>query len=256
MKWLKEIPIYIIRKMPSLMAKKKKLLKQAKKGARLFRKYLNMIPRPRKGKRISSIGMTDLDPFPQRKFAKMVMVQNLLMPAPATNLAYEYIYRVNSTFAPDLTGATGRQPYGRDTLAVLYSYYTVHYVTAIVEFYDSDQDGVMVGYQIQGDSISGLQIGEIDERPWAKCTSMSNSGEQKKKYVIKIPMHTALGITNDQYNNDTSQYSAAYNANPTQGVFLRLFAVSTQAGVVSNVKFKIKLIQDSIWYTRTSLPQS
>lgn len=225
----------------------------AKANKGLLKKYFS---RWRKYRNPATIGMRTLDPFPQRKYSRMVMVMNNLITAPASNLAYEYIYRVNSTFAPDLTGGSNRQPYARDTMATLYSYYQTYYAVAEVEFYDTTADGCVVGYQVQGDSINNLAIAQIDERPWAKCTSMSNSGEQKKKFIIKIPMHTALGVLKSQYKNDTNQYGAAYNANPTQGVFLRLFAVSTQAGASTDVKFRIKLTQHTIWNTRTSLSQS
>lgn len=232
------------------------LVKAAIEGAvKSTRKYVKSGKYSKK-KRNPSINAYALDPFPQRKYARMVMVMNNLITAPGSNTAYEYIYRINSTFAPDLTGATGRQPYGRDTMATLYSYYQCLYANIEVEFYDTDQDACVVGYQIQGDSIAGLAIAQIDERPWAKCTSMSNTGEQKKKFFIRVPMHTALGVTKQQYKNDTSQFGALYNASPTQGVFLRLFAVSTQSGVATNVKFRIKMDQRCIWWTRTSLNQS
>lgn len=234
-----------------LTKKAAKMAKEANVG--LLRKYLG---KWKKYRNPATIGMRSLDPFPQRKYAKMVMVQNLALVAPVTNLSYEYIYRLNSTFAPDLTGASGRQPYGRDTLAALYSYYQVMSAHIELEFYDTDQDGCIVGYQVQGDTISGLTVSQIDERPWAKCTSMSNTGEQKKKYFIKVPMSTALGVTHSQYKNDTSQYASAYNASPTQGVYLRLFALSTVGATATNLKLRVKLTQHCIWYTRTSLAQS
>lgn len=209
-----------------------------------------------KKRSIASIGMRTLDPFPQRKYAKMVMVQNNLVTAPSTNLSYEYIYRLNSTFAPDLTGGTGRQPYARDTMAALYNYYQVLSCNVEIEFYDTTQDGCLVGYQVQGDTLSGISVSAIDERPWAKATSMANSGEQKKKYFIKIPMHTALGVLKQQYLNDTNQYGSLVSTSPTQGVFLRLFALSTQAATATDVKFKIKITQHTIWWTRVTLPQS
>lgn len=221
---------------------------------KLISKYFN---RWRKYKRApATIGMRSLDPFPQRKYAKMVMVQNNLITAPSTNLSYEWIYRINSTYEPDLTGASLRQPYARDTMVSLYTFYQVMSARIEVEYYDTSADGLMVGYQVQGDSISGLSVSAIDERPWAKCESMSNTGEQKKKFIINVPMHTALGLLKSQYVNDTNQYGAVYNANPTQGVYLRLFALSTQSGASTSVKFRIKLIQNTIWFTRTSLPQS
>lgn len=204
----------------------------------------------------NALSMNTMDPFPQRKGTRMVMVQNNAFQAPNTNLSNEWVYRLNSTFAPDFTGGTTRQPYGRDTMAVLYGYYQVSYIKAIVEFYDVDQDGMMVGYQIQGDALSGLSVAAIDERPWVRCTTISQSGSQKKVYVVKIPMHTALGLTKAQYKNDTSNYAAAVGASPSIGVYLRLFCVSTVASTVSNVKFKIKLIQNTKWWQRTSLPQS
>lgn len=128
--------------------------------------------------------------------------------------------------------------------------------TATVEFFGPDQNAVTVGYQIQGGAVSGLSISAIDERPWAVARTISTTGEQKKIFKINIPCAAALGLTKAQYKNDTDNYGAASGASPVVGVYLRLFAVSAPAGTATNLRFRVSLSQNTVWWTRSSLPQS
>lgn len=195
------------------------------------------------------------DPFPQRKWSKMNYTDNIALAAPVTNLMFEYIFQANSTFDPDTTGG-GHQPYGRDTMANLYSYYIVKGCFVDLEFYDTDQDGLIVGYQIQGGALSGASVGSAEERPWTNFTSISNTGNQRRKYRIYIDCAKALGLTQQQYMSDTNQYGAAVGASATQGVYLRLGVCSTLAATITNCKCKVELKMDTLWFTRTTLAQS
>lgn len=194
------------------------------------------------------------DPFPQRKYCQLRYSDNITITAPATNLAFEYIFSMNGLYDPDFTG-TGHEPYGYDTMALLYNLYIVRGAFVKIEWYDPSADGVQVGYRIQGSSVSGATVSALEESPLTSCTSISNTGNQKVRQNIYIRPWDAIGSTKYQYLNDMNANGAAVTANPTVQAYLRLFALSTSGAAVT-VKFKIEIIYFCEFYNRVTLSQS
>lgn len=204
---------------------------------------------------ITSLAARMMDPFPQRKFCKMRYAENLTITAPSTNLAFEYIFSLNGLFDPDFTG-TGHQPYGFDTMALLYNLYIVRGAFIDIQWYDPSADGCQVGYRIQGSSVSGANIGALEEAPLTTCTAVNNTGIQKSRHRIFINPWDAIGTTKYQYLHDVNANGAAVTANPTVQGYLRLFAVSTQSGAATTVKCKIQITYMTEFYNRVTLSQS
>lgn len=204
---------------------------------------------------INTLQAKILDPFPQRKWALMRYSDNYLLTGPNTNLSYEQIFSLNSLFKPDVTN-TGHQPYGFDTMAVLYNNYLVHGCRVDLEWYDPTADGVIVGYRIQGSSVSASTVSALEEAPWTTLKSISNTGDQKVIQRIFIQNPQCLGLTKDQYTSDTNQYGAAVTASPTQQTYLRLAVLSTQGGASSSIKLKITLTYGTMFWNRVTLTQS
>jgi len=199
--------------------------------------------------------MLNPDPFPNRKYCKLQYSDNILITAPATNLSYEQIYSLNGLFDTDFTG-TGHQPYGFDTMAVLYANYLCYACRVELEWYDPSADGLVCGYQLQGSTASGATISALDERPWSENTQISNTGDQRKVFRFFVPNHELLGVTKEQYRADTNNFGAAVTANPTANSYLRLFAVSTQAGATTTIKLNVKFHFYCTFFNRVTLAQS
>jgi hypothetical protein len=180
------------------------------------------------------------DPFPQRAMKKLHFCQNLALTAPNTNLTVEKILSLSSAYDPEQLGAGDVQPNYWDTLAVLYSLYMVHSVECEITFYDPNQDGLLVGFQLQGTSASGLTIADVSSRPLTRYATIANTGQQTYTFHLRAPIHEVLGLRRGQYANDTNNYGAATSASPASQAYIRLFALSTQAGVATTLKCMLK----------------
>lgn len=173
--------------------------------------------------------------------------------APNTNLSNEAIFSLNSAYDPAQAGAGSIQPNYWDTLAVLYSYYLVHAVEVEITFFDPSADGLLVGFQLQGTSVSGLTMSDLSSRPLTRYATISNTGQQVYVFKMRLPIHEVLGLTRAQYLNDTNNYGAAVTTNPANQAYLRIFAVSTQSGVATTYKAHVKINYKIQFWNRPSM---
>lgn len=195
------------------------------------------------------------DPFPPRFNVKMYYNDVIDMTGPSTNLASEYIYCLNSLFDPDTSG-TGHQPYCYDTMALLYTAYMVNKAVVELEFFDPSNDGIIVGYQVQGNAVSGATRSAVQERPWVESADISNTGNQKHCFRITLPCHEVLGLRRSQYRDDTTGFGAAVSASPVGLCYLRLFAISTIASTSTAIKCNVKITYHSTFWNRVTQSQS
>lgn len=204
---------------------------------------------------VTSLTARMADPFPQRKWARMRYTDNITLTGPNTNLTSEYIYSLNSLFAPGVTTYT-HQPYGFDTMALLYYNYQVYSAYVELEWYDPDHDGVICGYQLAGTSVAGVSAGAIEERPLTKLTTLSNTGNQRYIQRILVNNPQVLGFKPAQYINDTSHTGALVTASPSYQSYIRLCVLSTTAATASNIKLKVSITYKTQFWNRVSLSQS
>ncbi len=195
------------------------------------------------------------DPFPQRAIKKLHWALQYPITAPATNLTLEQIFSLNSAYDPPQLGAGDIQPNYWDNLALLYSYYLVHDVDVEITFFDPSQDGLVVGFQLQGTSVSGISAGDVVSRPMTQSSTISNTGQQTYTFRLRMPIHEVLGLSRGQYINETGQHGAqtsGANANPNTQAYLRLFALSTVSGVATTCKLMIKINYKIQFWNRPS----
>lgn len=204
---------------------------------------------------LSKLAKKSHDPFPPRMPCKLYYNDILTLVGPASNTATEYNYQINSLFDPDFTG-TGHQPYCFDQLAALYTNYMVTGCLLELEFFDPSADGIIVGYQVQGNSTSGFPANVIQERPWVESADIANTGNQHHKFRMFIPSHYGLGLKKAQYRDDTNNYGAACTASPTGGLYVRIFAISTIGSTATTVKCNVKLTFYSTFWNRITQTQS
>jgi len=163
----------------------------------------------------------------------------------------EYVLVLNSIYDPDATGV-GHQPRARDQFASLgYLKYIVTGVKVELDFYpgDSSAVGSYATNMIVG-SLTGLmssdamtssyndllempynplvQYRRLDRAPSTASQARSSHKIMRKSYSIK---KLVSQLSQSNYNAATGydwpqDYTAAYNGNPTNEIFLTLFAAS------------------------------
>jgi len=163
----------------------------------------------------------------------------------------EYVFALNSIYDPDVTGV-GHQPRARDQFASLgYLNYIVKGIKTELDFYPGDSSAVgSYATNILVGSLAGLmssdgmmssyndlmemprnrliQYRRMDRAPSTASQARSSHKIMRRYYSIKS-VAKQLGFSN--YNAATkynwpSDYIAAYNGNPTNEMYLTLFAAS------------------------------
>lgn len=182
-------------------------------------------------------------PFSKVFHARLPWVWDTDLTTPATSLAGSLYYVLNSVYDPD-AGVGGHQPMQYDQLSGIYRSYIVHACKLDLEFTNPTSDAMYVGYNLyHTDSnlqASGKTLWHIKELSRATVRPIVDSGKQRQKFSIYIPIHKLLGIPKVVYTSDRASYSAAWNANPAKLAVVEPFAINT-AGVATTVHFSIKL---------------
>lgn len=245
-----------------MLAKVVSVAKKAKK----VKKYGTLLVKAVKGGRsqrggIASVLKNDNMPFKMRKNCTLEYVQMISQVTGANTLAIENVFNLSNLAKPDFVNAIGtngsHQPYGFDTLTLLYNYYMVNGVKMSVEFFDPTQSALIVGYKIQGTGVTGLALNVINEQPWNVSKQISTTGSRKIVYSKYIPNHLAIGVTKDQYKDDTNNYGANVSTagGPTNAAYLRLWSCSSTS-VATTVQIKVTLKYYCTFWNRNDLTQS
>lgn len=176
----------------------------------------------------------------------------------------EWVFRLNSIFAPQFTaGAGANRVLGYTQVAALYKRYKVVGVVVDIEVYDPDQDGMVVGIGYQPGNatqqLAGVLIDDIDAKQGYYVASFSNTGSQKKHFKKFIPMYRLLGLTKAQFAADTFLYSSDIGSSPNQVPFLRIAVASTAnatnsfARAIIRIEYHTrlydKIVEDQTSYT-------
>lgn len=171
----------------------------------------------------------------------------------------EQVFRLNSLFDPDFTGV-GHQPYGRDTLAALYNQYKVLGTLVEVRWTDTSGDGAVGGLLIQqpADSmtLAGMAIGQAGEKPGAKLSFVSNTGEQNSYVKQYVSIQKASGLTPVQFKADTNVYSSVITTSPTLTPWLRLAVADTGGASGTILHCQVRLTFYAQWFDRITQGQS
>jgi hypothetical protein len=134
-----------------------------------------------------------------------------------------YVYRMNSTFDPDLTGA-GYQPYGRDQLAAIYSKYRVNSFSWDIEnYFQSDPSlslsaGTACAPSQSSSSMTVIQ--NLSNMPWGR-SHISTANGSVAHYRGSLPLKNFLGQTPQQFLADDSNESVV-GGNPAQSCFFHI----------------------------------
>lgn len=206
-------------------AGKRVLFRKNKKTGKLRRAWR---PRRRGVKVLSS-----LNPIPGRQIVKMKYAEAFV-----TNVstAYNYAYNLNSIFDPNRTG-TGHQPYGHDTLAVLYNRYRVISCSYVVQAY-SGAYPIRYGVLPANEVKSVGTIAEMVENPRSQYR-LQIPGGSTTMLTGKVYLPALMGRTRAQYMAD-DRYQSTFGSSPSELGILNLCALAN-AEVGTDVNWSITL---------------
>lgn len=184
-----------------------------------------------------------INPFPREWYTRLHYAHWTGMTCPAAGVAGEIIFRLNSLYDPDFSGA-GHQPYQYDQLVPMYSESIVYGCKVDLIWDNPSSDGMFMGYAITASNITGVAGKSIDaimELPGVSVVRLNNTGSQIRKQSVYVPLHQLAGITKSAYMGEPTIYGELMggSAVPTN-MFIRPFVIDP-SGNTPNVNLSIKL---------------
>lgn len=157
-----------------------------------------------------------LQPVPQRYICKMKYSETVA----TTAIGNLYAFNLNSIFDPNRTG-TGHQPYGHDTLQILYNRYRVIACAwRINVLMGASTSPVQVAAQPANEVLTTASINEMRENPRAKYI-IQNTGAESRVLKGKTYIPSLVGRSKTQYMSD-DRYQAQVGSNPLEAAILNI----------------------------------
>jgi len=187
------------------------------------------------------------DPFPPKAYRYMTYAQRFLLLSDTTigNLGAENSLRLNSIFDPDATGGT-HQPYGFDTMALIYNRYVVHGVDLEVVIQNGAGNQVsacalMVRPSSITTSLTGTSVTDVWERPQSDVLFPMPTGD-----TVTHRSHWKIwdidGVSREQLLSNVEEYSALMTLNPTRmptlGLAVANMSSTSQITLQVTVRFR------------------
>lgn len=200
------------------------------------------------------------DPFRPRMNVKLTYTQVFtLISSTGGVFGSQQVFALNSLYDPDITGG-GHQPYGYDSMSTLYERYKVNGVLVDITAVDPDNASATIGVMLitpsSTDSLAGLAIQTVKEKPMCVTRTVVDSGSQKTRLKTYIPMHTAFGWTRDQFHGDMENTTAPINNNPGSIPKLNLAVANNRGNSGYSLVCEVKLTYFATFYERKVLSQS
>ncbi len=153
----------------------------------------------------------------------------------------QHVYRSNSLFDPDLTGA-GHQPMGFDELNNFYNFYTVTAFKTACTFINEGPTECAVAITPTNTSPTFNNINQVKEISRSRYTILNaaDSGGSIRKLSHYFKNNVIAGVTSSKYNSEEN-YSSIFGDNPSQQVFCSYTAEEAGAGTC-DVKVEIDCI--------------
>lgn len=173
--------------------------------------------------------------LPKAVYTKLTFVQHQTLSS-TTVTPTSYVYRLNSIYDPDYTGS-GSQPYMRDQLSALYSYYTVSGCKVCITYStDTTQDSLLTIRQTPNTYTLGDIDLEIERGAMKRIVSSSQPGYVKNYYSIS----KCFGIPKRKLLSDDI-YSAGISATPASTLYLQIGSIATDRATSATVQIQVEL---------------
>jgi len=185
--------------------------------------------------------------FPERVTARLTY-SGFGRVNPGVVTSADQIWRLNSPFDPDFTGA-GHQPRGWDTLAGLYDKYRVKKCRAIVHVRQRAAHGVQAVLVPTNQSVSLDAAAFPAEIQRSTASIITGSSQPEAMLDITYQCHDVLGQSVAQYNA-SEDTSALTTTNPTEGVFLHTVFVQVDGVTALDIEYAVQLFYDVEFFDR------
>jgi len=171
-----------------------------------------------------------------------------------TSGVYTYnVYRMNSTFDPDYSGA-GHQPYGRDQLAALYTKYRVNeFIWDIEALPEAAAISSVACHPTAGAGSPGSTEAQ-SEFPYGENRICSLNGPSGK-FRGRLPLRQWLGQSKANFEADDSNEALA-GSSPTATAYFVVGSQSTNLATTNTVRVSIDLTFNVTWFAPYPLAQS
>ena len=188
-----------------------------------------------------------LQPIPQRYICKMKYSADV-----STSSTGQYLFNLNSVFDPDRTGI-GHQPYGHDTLSLLYNRYRVISCGWRITAPTSLSTIIQLGALPSNEVVPIVSMDYIRENPRAKYHCQMPGGNC---LVLSGKSHlpSLVGRTSQQYMAD-DRYQAQVGTSPSELAILNLFT-ATATGAPLAAPINIVLEYTVEWFDVINVAQS
>lgn len=190
---------------------------------------------------------------------KVKYAENKILTDAIGGITKTQVYRGNSLYDPDYTGAGG-QPVSYDQWANFYAHYKVNSCKIRVTFLSrtnlSANGNILVGIipSISPTGATSLSAIEIIQQPYVKYAYITQGDGGKNSAVINSYMSTKKMFA--VKNTDAEEFSAAFTTNPADGWYFTVFAVSADESSTINVQCMVEVTYYSEFSERVQLFQS
>ena len=169
-----------------------------------------------------------------------------------TTTPHTNVWRLNSLYDPDLTGA-GHQYHYFDQMAVLYNRYRVYGINVKISCVGGN-NSFLLGMKPQPDTTVITAINQPTERPEAVYRLMSGAARSQvfSKY---FPINQLLGISK-QSLMDEDNYAANPTTNPSSNYYLQVFGQNPDGSTLGSCNYIIELTAYVKWDQRIRQTQS
>jgi len=158
------------------------------------------------------------------------------------------VFRLNSTFDPDLTNA-GHQPLYRDTFASIYDHYSVISSVARVRFVNGTGDTFLVGAVIDDDGSSAGNIDTLCEQTHGYQAMLTPLSGFKSTTMLTVAWDCKKVLGIDPFASET--YKTAVGSNPAEESDLILWAVD-ESGNTGTITLNVEIDYLVLWTELTT----
>lgn len=179
-----------------------------------FRKTKKFTKKGKKGKKTGALYRvaSSYAPFPLIQFAKLTYVQEFTLNPSSSTPVYQ-IFRANSLYDPDYTGA-GSQPMGFDQFTTLYNHYEVYGSRIELQIVPNGNNGYF-GITIDDDATLTTSLTDAMTQRGTRWKAVPNSASSIIKVYNSYSQVKAFGKS----SRGTDNQKAQYNANPGEQQF-------------------------------------
>jgi hypothetical protein len=166
----------------------------------------------------------------------------------------EHIFRLNSAYDPDYSGA-GQYPVGFSIYNQVYNNYRVHSVELDLLWTDPSADGLVCAAMAQPSggsyTLAGVTPQTVDKMTCADVRALNNTGMQSVRVQRTFKIEDLDGVYHNEWLGSQS-YQSAVGTNPALTPFLRI-AIACLTTATPTATCQVRLLYHVEFFNRVML---